>query len=158
MFRAMRRAKQAVSEETCREILQTAGRAVLSLVGDDGYPYGVPVNFTYDAEENTIYLHGAKSGHKIDAIRQCDKVCFTTWDAGERPEGEWAWYVTSVIVMGRAELVDDLAVATDKVRQLALKYYPSAAEAEAELQAGIRQVQLIAIHIEHMTGKRIHEK
>ena len=158
MFREMRRGKQAVSEEVCREILRTEGRAVLSVLGDGGYPYGVPVNFVYDEAENTIYLHGSKEGHKIDAIRACDKVSFTTWNQGVLKEGDWAWWVTSVMVFGRAELVDDLERATEKARELALKYYPNAEDVEPELQSGIRHVQLIAIHIEHMTGKQIHEK
>ena len=158
MFRKMRRAKQEVSLEICRSILHTAGRAVLSVTGDDGYPYGIPVNFYYDQAENTVYLHGSKEGHKIDAIRRCDKVCFTTWDQGFRKEGDWAWYVTSVIAMGRAELVDDLAVTTEKVREMGLKYYPNAEDVETEIRAAIQHVQLIAIHIEHMTGKQIHER
>ena len=82
MFRNMRRTNQQVSNELCIEVLSHGQRAVLSLYGEDGYPYGVPVNYTYDASENTIYIHGAKVGHKIDAIAQNDKVCFTTWDNG----------------------------------------------------------------------------
>ena len=54
MFREMRRAKQAVSQERCREILRQEKRGVLSVLGDEGYPYGVPVNFHYDEEKNTI--------------------------------------------------------------------------------------------------------
>lgn len=158
MFRKMRRPKQEVSAETCRKILQTENRAVLSVIGDNGYPYGVPVNFVYDAEEGTIYLHGAKEGHKIDAIRSCDKVCFTTWDKGYRTQGDWAWHVTSVIVMGRAEFIDDLEIVTEKVRKLGLKYYPSSDEVEEEIRAAIQAVRIIAIHIEHMTGKQIYER
>ena len=60
--------------------------------------------------------------------------------------------------MGRAQLVDDLAVTTEKVRELGRKYYPNAQDVETEIRAAIQHVQLIAIHIEHMTGKQIHEK
>ena len=158
MFRDMRRHHQAVSPDQCRQILTEAKRAVLSVLGDDGYPYGVPVNFIYDQETDTIYIHSAKVGHKIDAIRACDKVCFTTWDEGFRKDGDWAWFVTSVIAMGKAELVDDIQLTTEKVRELGRKYYPSADEVEVQIRHAIDQVQLIAIHIEHLTGKQIHEK
>lgn len=158
MFRKMRRDKQQVSEEVCKQLLHTAKRGVLSLQGDEGYPYGIPVNFYYDEAEHCIYLHGAGEGHKIDAIRRCDKVCFTVWNEGTYREGDWAPYVTSVIVMGRATLPHDLAQTTEKVRAMGLKYYPDAAEVETEIKAAISHVQLIAISIEHMTGKQIHEK
>ena len=158
MFRKMRRIRQQVSPEVCRELLKTAGRGVLSVIGDDGYPYGIPLNFYYEEAENTVYFHCAKQGHKIDAIRSCDKACFTVWANDGKDEGDWAWYVTSVIAMGTAELVDDVAIATDKVRKLGLKYSPLPDEVEEEIASSIHHVQLVAFHIQHMTGKRVHEK
>ncbi|MCC8151622.1 MAG: pyridoxamine 5'-phosphate oxidase family protein [Lachnospiraceae bacterium] len=110
MFRDMRRCKQLISDNECREILRSEKRGVLSVIGDDGYPYGVPINFYYDEDENILYFHGAKQGHKIDAIKNCGKVSFTTWNSGLQKDGDWAFYITSVIVMGTAELVDDYNV------------------------------------------------
>ena len=69
MFREMRRYKQAVTAETCAEILKTEKRGVLSVIGDGGYPYAVPLDFYYEEEEQTIYFHCAKVGHKIDALK-----------------------------------------------------------------------------------------
>lgn len=158
MFREMRRSKQEISPEERDTILERGRRGVLSVIGDGGYPYGVPVNFFYDKAEGILYIHGAKMGHKLDAIRSCDKVCFTTWDEGYRTEGDWAWHVTSVIAMGRAELIDDLERVTEKTRQLGRKHYPSHDEVEKEIRAAIGHVQLIAVHIEHVTGKRIYER
>ena len=158
MFRKMRRSGQQVSEEICKEILRTEKRGVLSVMGDDGYPYGVPVNFFYEEEEGTIYIHGGREGHKTDAIRRCDKVCFTAWNPGYREEGDWAYHVTSVVAMGQAELIDDLDFVTEKVRKLALRYYPSSEEVEKEIRSAISHVQLIAVHIQHMTGKQIYER
>ncbi len=158
MFRNMRRINQQVSEEKCIEVLINGQRAVLSLYGTDGYPYGVPVNYTYDVEENIIYIHGAKIGHKIDAIAQNDKVCFTTWDNGFHKEDDWAWWITSVIAFGRAELVTDSETTLKQVRSLGLKYFPTSEEVDKEIERSLSAVQLIAIHIEHMTGKLVHEK
>ena len=107
MVRTMRRFKQQVSDEECKRILKEEKRAAFSVVGDDGYPYSVPVNFYYDEDEHRIYLHGAKSGHKIDALKNCDKVCFTTWNQGYKTEGNWEWNVTSVVVFGKAKLIDN---------------------------------------------------
>ncbi len=159
MFREMRRIKQQVSDEECRRILKEEKRAAFSVIGDGGYPYTIPVDFYYDEEDNVIYLHGAKAGHKIDAIRACDKVCFTVWDQGYKTEGNWEWNSTSVVVFGRAQLMDDRSVWEDKLRKMTIKYYPTVEEAEAEMQTPpINAVQMIAITIEHMTGKLVNEK
>lgn len=158
MLRKMRRFKQAVSEEECRKILNEEKRAVFSIIGDHGYPYSLPINFYYDEKDNRIYFHGAKEGHKVDAIKNCDKVCFTTWNTGFRKEGCWDWNVTSVIVFGRAKLIEDNKTTEDRVRKLAYKYYPTKEEVEEALTQYIDRVQLFAIDIEHMTGKLVNEK
>ena len=73
MFRNMRRVKNEISLEEAKELLKKNRRAALSVHGDDGYPYTIPINFYYDEDENKIYFHSAKAGHKIDAIKNNDK-------------------------------------------------------------------------------------
>ena len=159
MFRSMRRIKQQVSDEECKRILKEEKRGAFSVIGDEGYPYKIPVDFYYDEKDNCIYLHGAKAGHKIDAIKNCDKVCFTTWNQGYKTEGNWEWNSTSVVVFGRARLLDDRSFWEDKLRRMTVKYYPSVEEAEAEMQTPtINAVQVIAINIDHMTGKLVNER
>lgn len=158
MFREMRRFKRAISDEDAKELLRKNRRAAFAVNGDDGYPYAVPVNFYYAEDENRIYFHSAKVGHKIESIRNNDKVCFTTWNDGERIEGDWAYRVSSCVVFGRAVLIEDRALTEEKVRAFAMKYYPTAEEAEKEIRASIDKVQLVAIEIEHISGKRVTEK
>lgn len=76
MFRKMRRYKQALELPECIDILKKEVRGVLSVIGDGGYPYGVPIDYWYDESNGCIYFHGAKEGHKIDALRACDKASF----------------------------------------------------------------------------------
>ncbi len=159
MFRPMRRIKQQVSLEECKRILKDEMRGAFSVIGDDGYPYTIPVDFYYDEDDHCIYLHGAKAGHKIDAVKKCDKVCFTVWNQGYKTEGNWEWNSTSVVVFGKAKLLEDRAFWEDKLRKMTIKYYPSVEEAEAEMKTPpINAVQMIAIEIEHMTGKLVNEK
>ncbi len=99
-----------------------------------------------------------KKGHKIDSIRENDKVCLTTWDDGYLKDGDWAYHVTSCVVFGRAKMIEDDAVTEEKIRELALKYYPTAQEVEIEIAKDLKRVQLVAIEIEHITGKRVHER
>jgi nitroimidazol reductase NimA-like FMN-containing flavoprotein (pyridoxamine 5'-phosphate oxidase superfamily) len=65
MFRPMRRFKQQMTDEECIRVLKEERRGVLSLHGEDGYPYGIPINYYYDEADGRIYLHGASSGHKL---------------------------------------------------------------------------------------------
>lgn len=68
MFREMRRKKQKLSEKECIAILEKGTAGVLALLGDDDYPYAVPISYVYS--NSKLFFHGAKSGHKIDAIRK----------------------------------------------------------------------------------------
>ena len=68
MFRPMRRIKQQLSEEESLEVLKKAKRGVLSVIGDDGWPYGIYLNPHFD--NGRIFFHGAKKGHKIDALKK----------------------------------------------------------------------------------------
>jgi nitroimidazol reductase NimA-like FMN-containing flavoprotein (pyridoxamine 5'-phosphate oxidase superfamily) len=67
--------------------------------------------------------------------------------------------VTSVVVFGRGELVTDRIVIEDRLRKLAIKYYPTEVEIEEEMSSSSAdRVQMYAIEIEHMTGKLVNEK
>lgn len=157
MFRDMRRKKQQVEEAEAKAVIAKGMRGTLSLIGDDGYPYGVPLDYYYDEAENQIYFHGAKDGHKIDAINTCDKACFTIWNEGYKKEGDWAFTITSVIAFGRVSLPTDPDLTAEKVRKIAVKYFPTDEIVEEEMKS-IDRTQLFVFDIEHMTGKQIHEK
>lgn len=116
MFREMRRFKQQVSQDECKKILKDEKRAAFSVIGDEGYPYTIPINFYYEEADHTIYFHGAREGHKMDAIQKCNKVCLTTWNQGFKKEGHWEWNATSVVVFGKAELVTDTKIIEDRLQ------------------------------------------
>lgn len=158
MFRDIRKKKNQISTEAAEQLLREARRGILAVNGREGYPYAIPINYYYDREAQKIYFHGARAGHKAEAIRACDKVCFTVYGGEFYKNGHWAPYVQSVLVYGRCRLVEDIAVTEARVRELAMKYYPSAEEVEAEIAKDLRAVQLYEITVEHMTGKQVHEK
>ncbi len=117
MFRPLRRKKRAITDEEARELLATCKRGVFAVNGDDGYPYAIPVNYFFDAEHDKIYFHGAKAGHKVDALKRDDKVCFTVYGNEWYQDGDWAPYVMSTVVFGRCRLANDTpAFIEDKVR------------------------------------------
>jgi len=156
MFREMRRRKQALERSECEEILKAAPRGVLSLLGDDGYPYGVPINFCY--RDGKVYFHGAKVGHKIDAIEACDKVSLTVLDEGERHEGEWWMCFRSVICFGRIRKVEDPKTIERSLWDLAGKYFPEEVDTADDIRRNGPRVQVLELTIDHMSGKFVREK
>ncbi len=157
MFRAMRRIKQQLPNEEALAVLKSAKRGVLSVIGDDGWPYGIWLNQHYREADGRIYFHGAKEGHKIDALRKDGRVSFTVIDDGVRDEGGWAYTFRSVVVFGRIEFVEDHEFALELCRELARRFNPSEEDIEKEIQMAGARVQVLCLVPEHITGKRVHE-
>ena len=157
MFRKMRRFKQQISDADCIEVLKNTQRGVLSLIGDDGYPYGLPMDHWYCEEDGKIYFHGAKEGHKIDAIKACDKAGYCVYDEGYRKEGDWALNIKSVIVFGRISLVQDEEKAREIWVALTRKFTDDAEYLEKELKNAFPRVQCLELAPELMTGKLVNE-
>ena len=157
MFRPMRRIKQQLSDAEALEILAKAKRGVLSVVGDDGWPYGIWLNPHFRREDGRIYFHGAKEGHKIDALRRDARVSFTVIDDGVQDGGGWAYTFRSVVVFGRIEFVEDQTFALELCRELARRFNPTEEDIEKEIRAAGARVQMLCLVPEHITGKRVHE-
>ena len=158
MFRPVRKKANEISVEEAKKLLHEARRGVLAVSGDDGYPYAVPINYLYDEDAQEIIFHGSKVGHKVDALKRSDKVCFTVYGNEHFEPGDWAPYMQSTAVFGRCHLIDDAAATEARVRELGMKYYPGKEEVEKEIALDIKAVQLYEITIEHLTGKQIQEK
>lgn len=154
----MRRNKQQITEEECIEVLKKEKRAVLSMHGEDGYPYGIPMDFWFNEEDGHIYFHGAKCGHKIDAIRANDKVSFCVFEKdGYQIEGEWPWHVKSVIIFGRIKEIIDPEKIEKAARGIGNKYTTDQAYIEKEVAESTRNVLCLELIPEHMTGKLVKE-
>lgn len=155
MFRPMRRSRQQLGEEEAVEVLKSAKRGVLSVIGDDGWPYGIYLNPLYD--DGTIYFHGAKAGYKIDALRRDARASFTVIDEGVKDDDGWAYTFRSVVVFGRVEFIDDQAKALGICRRLARRFNPSEKDIDDEIRRAGQYVQVFALVPEHISGKRVHE-
>lgn len=154
-FRKMRRFKQQISEEKCIEILKTQPRGVMAFAGENGYPYAIPLDFVYDG--GRLYFHCATEGHKMDALKACDKVSFCVMDEGYRREGEWALNINSVVVFGRIRVMTDQAEILRTLRLLGNKYAPTEEEVEDEIRRHIHHVCMLELTVDHMTGKIVNE-
>ena len=157
MFRPMRRFKQQISEEECVRILKEEKRGVLSMHGEDGYPYGIPMNHWYNPEDGKLYFHGAKTGHKADAVTKDNRVSYCVHDAGYKKEGEWALNIRSVIVFGRIEMVEDQAKAMEMARRLSYKFTNDEAYIDREIARSGPHTLVFALIPEHIAGKLVNE-
>lgn len=157
MFREMRRAKQQISREECVRVLKEQPRGVLSMLGDDGYPYGIPLDHWYSEADNTLYFHCAKTGHKIDAVTAYDKVSYCVMDEGYRKDGEWALNISSVVVFGRMSVVENEDKKREICTNLVRKFTDDEAYLQKELTSAFPRVQCLALRIEHMSGKLVNE-
>ena len=157
MFREMLRKKQQLSDEECIEILKQEPRGVLSVIGDDDYPYGMPLNHFYCESDGKLYFHSGKKGHKIDAMTRRDKASFCVYDQGFRREGEWALNIRSVIVFGRIEIVTDPEKICEIARLLSYKFTNDEKYIEDEIKKSGPRTFMFALVPEHITGKLVNE-
>ena len=158
MFRKMARIREQIPNEECIEILKTQLRGVLSVRGDDDYPYGIPINHYYCEEDGKLYFHGGTKGHRIDAMHSHVKASFCVLDEG-RPEqeGGWALRFRSVIVFGRLEEVEDHDRAIEITRALCHKFTSDEEYIEKEIENAGARTMVVCLTPEHMTGKTVLE-
>ena len=152
MFREMRRVKQQLNEEDIERILNKHTSGVLAVNGEDGYPYTIPLSYTY--EDNQLIFHSANEGHKIDAIRNNDKVSFCVIDQDEVIQATFTTHYRSVIVFGRATIITDPQQRQRALESLVRKYSPDFIDkGQQEISQAWDHVSIIAVTIDHKSGK-----
>ena len=157
MFREMRRIKQQLSDIESADILRRGSYGVLSLIGDGGYPYGVPLNYIY--EDGRLYFHCAREGHKLDAIRREPKASFCVVDSDEIVPEEYTAYFRSVIVFGRVDIVDDGNEKRDIIMRMAKRFNPVDSEQHRNdvIEREFPPLCILRMETEHMSGKEAIE-
>ena len=157
MFRDLARKNKELSRSECIDLLVSQTRGVLSVLGDDDYPYGMPMNHYYNPDDGNLYFHCGNIGHRLEALQKHNKVSFCTFDNGYVNEGEWAYNVKSVIVFGKIEFVDDVNVMQDIVTKLSYKFIQDDDYIANEIKNHGHRTLLMKLNIEHMCGKLINE-
>ncbi len=158
MFRRLKRQKQALSKEECLQILQKEKRGVLSVLGDDDYPYGMPINHYFDPEENKLYFHGGRYGHKIDAMRRHNKASYCIYGDGFIENDNWYLCFKSVIVFGKIEFIEDKDKIADLCRKLSYRFTKDENYIEEEIQKSLQGTLMFSLSIEDIQGKYVTEK
>ena len=157
VFREMSRKKQVLSQKEVEDILHKGTSGVLALLGDNDYPYAVPISYVYD--DGKVYFHSAKSGHKIDAIQRTAKASFCVIDEDLVVPEEYTTYFRSVIAFGRIRIVEDDSEKRAAIEKLAIKYAPedTAANRDYAISREWKPLCMLEMTIDHVTGKEAIE-
>jgi hypothetical protein len=156
MFREMRKKKQLLSDAESIEILNSCTSGVLAVSGDNGYPYAVPLSYAY--KDGKIFFHFAPEGHKLDAIKNNDKVSFCVIKTDDVIQETFTTLYRSVIVFGRARILADDNEKRYALECLVEKYSPDfIQEGQLSIERNWDRFCAGELLVEHMTGKAAKE-
>lgn len=157
MFPEMRRRQQQLSSEESIQVLKNGTHGVLAVLGQNGYPYTVPLSYVY--EKGKIFFHCAKTGYKLEALKKEDKVSFCVVDQDDIVPEEYTTYFRSVIVFGRARILQNEEEKRQAIQLLARRYSPMESDLHLHtaIEKGIHALCMVELNIEHMTGKEAIE-
>lgn len=151
MFREISNKKKVLPAEEAEEILVSGEEGVLATVGEDGYPYAVPLNYVY--HNGSIYFHCALKGHKLDNIAFSSKVSFCVYVDTELLPSKFSTKFRSVVIFGRAEEVEG-DEKEDALLALVHRFSPDHVPAgEKYIRNDMDKTRVIKINIEHKTAK-----
>lgn len=153
MFRRMRRFKQELPIEDTAKILKRGSHGVLAVLSDEGYPYAVPLSYVF--ADGKIYFHCATQGQKLDALQKNAKASFCVVGQDNVVPEKITTIYESAIVFGRVRIVEDDAEKQRALQIIARKYFSANGEEknQAEISESWNRVCILALEIEHMTGK-----
>jgi len=157
MFRELIRKQKQLPDAVCMEILEKETRGVLSVLGDGGYPYGMPMNH-YLHEDGCLYFHCGRIGHRLDALRRDDRASFCVYEQGWREPGDWVYNVRSVIVFGKIEIIDDFDAVVDISTRLSYKFIRDEEHIREEIRRSGAKTLLLKLTPEHICGKQVREE
>jgi len=157
MFRDLRRKNKEIPLSECVELLNNEKRGILSVLGDEGYPYGMPMNHYYNSADGCIYFHCGRGGHRSDALKKCSKASFCVCEQGIPDEGEWALKVRSVIVFGKMEVIEDMSAVIPITAALSRKFTQDEEYIKNEIKSFAKATVLLKLIPEHICGKLVKE-
>lgn len=157
MFKEMRRNTQLLHPQATISILENATCGVLAVIGEDGYPYSVPLSYVYD--NGKIYFHCARQGHKIDAIKANPKASFCVIAQDDVIPEKYTTLYRSAIVFGTIKILQDEKEILETITKLAVKYHSGASETDRnqEISRCMNSLLMLEMSVEHMSGKASKE-
>lgn len=150
----MRRTERAMTQDDAVKLLEEGRMGVLSMVGGNGVPYGVPLNYCYLREENAVFFHCANQGRKMDNLTSNPCVSFAVVGKNHIIPEKLTTDYESVIMSGRARIIEDVEEKGLRFDQLCRHLTPGI---EWRGDSGCRKLNAVAIvriDIDSITGKK----
>lgn len=153
MFRKMRRSKQELPADEALRLLEAGSSGVLALLGDEGWPYAVPLSYAYAAGK--LYFHCARAGHKLDAVRSEPRASFCVVAQDLVVPEKYTTHYRSVIAFGRVRILEDGDEKRRGIELLAERFAPddSAGHRRSVVDSEWDNFCVLEFDIEHLTGK-----
>ncbi|MBR6443830.1 MAG: pyridoxamine 5'-phosphate oxidase family protein [Firmicutes bacterium] len=152
MNREMYKKDRQTSPEATIEMVKRGDHATLSVIGDDGYPYGTPTNYIY--MDGAFYLHAAKYGYKIDALKENNKVCLSAIVSAEVLPSKFTAAYESFVAFGKAVFVEDEDEKRKALQGFIDHFSADFQEGGAKfIKAAFEKTQVIRIDVEELKGK-----
>ncbi|MCR1949820.1 pyridoxamine 5'-phosphate oxidase family protein [Clostridium sp. DSM 100503] len=151
MFKEIRRKDRKIETSEAIDILKKCEYGILSTVDENGYPYGVPLSYVY--ANNAIYFHSAVEGHKLENIKNNDKVSFCVVGQTDLLPDKFSTKYESVIIFGRAkELFQDEK--NEAFLELINKYSKDYIEkGKGYIKNASAKTKVIKLSIDYISGK-----
>lgn len=149
--RTVRRQDRGISLQQAEELLDRGEYGVLSTVGPDGQPYGVPLNYVY--REGALYFHCALAGHKLDNLRHNARVSFCVVGATRVLPEQFATAYESAVVFGTAAEIGGPEREQALVWLLEKYCAPYLDEGRQYMAAKDRLTCVVKIVVSHVSGK-----
>ncbi len=154
-FHNIRRQDRILDDKRALELLQIAEYGFLSLgESENGYPYGIPISFAYDAEENALYFHCAPEGHKLRNLSRNNRVSFCVVGKTLPISEKFTTLYESVVVFGKADIHPTDEEKRKALRKLVEKYSPEYIElGETYMEKSFHRTYTFKITVERLTAK-----
>ena len=145
-----------MDETDTRALLEAAKHGVLSTVDEDGMPYGVPISYAYDAQNNRVFMHcsAAETGHNLSNIRQRPMACLTVVGPTQALPKQFSTRYSSVIARGRVRVASDPGERREGFEAILRHLAPE------NIEVGMRYIEkaspraaVLVFEIEELAGK-----
>jgi nitroimidazol reductase NimA-like FMN-containing flavoprotein (pyridoxamine 5'-phosphate oxidase superfamily) len=152
MTKLLRRDDRRLDDVAAMSLLKRGEYGILSTVDENYHPYGIPVN--YVVMEENIFFHCATEGHKLANIAANNEVSFCVVGKTELIPEKFSTRYESVVVFGRAEVIENSVLKLNALRSLVAKYAPDhTAAGEAYIDKLMDRTAVVRITIERLAGK-----
>ena len=151
-MREMRRKDKQLPPEEAWRILRKAEYAVMSMVDSAGNPYAIPIS--YAVKDESLYMHCAIEGTKLDLINNHAAVCVTAVGSTKLVPQRFTTEYESAVAFGMATIVTEEAEKLSGLMAIAAKYSPDfQGEAVEYINRALHKTVVIRVIIESIYAK-----